>query len=349
MNSAKTSAESLRSTITTKYNDTTKKTSDVLVKMSEMETVLVELEDSLSELSQKKSTITTELASVSTKLSEISVSLSQSISLGNEVISILSGIRVSDAKSIVSPVATQIIPIKNDSQGINFMFPALLVLIIMFISLLLSSLSIVMEKNSRAYFRNFVTPTGDGVFLIASFLTNVFIQILQLVMVLVVTYFVFDKSILGNIITTVLILLMAVSFFVVLGMIVGYMFSSEEAAILGTISISSVLFFLSNIVMPLDALPESIKFFVDLNPFIIVMSLLRRSLLFNITYIEMYENLLFFGAYLVGAFVILFIMHKFMKLKFFYHNTLKNKKIESTANIPHGMKNQVVSSDNLKK
>jgi ABC-type multidrug transport system permease subunit len=236
---------------------------------------------------------------------------------------------VKDARNIVSPVTTQIVPITDDKEKhVNYLFPALLVLIIMFISMLLSSLNIVLEKNSRAYFRNFVTPTSDILFLVSSYITNILVLLVQLVIVFGVTYFALDRAILTNFGPTCLILFMTASFFVFLGMIVGYMFSSEEGAILGTISISSVFFFVSNLVIPIDALPETAKFFVNLNPFVIASSLLKRAFLFHVPIDVLKPDLLLFSIFIGVALFVLFIMQRITKLKFFYHNTQKNKKVE---------------------
>ena len=329
MTSAQTSAVTLRTSMSSKYNSTTAKISNITLKIFEFDQSLSKIQTELDLSKNTKTVLSQKVASIRYDLSIILMRLSAVKALVQSSMDTLSGIAVKDARNIVNPVSTQIVPITNDGEKhVNFLFPALLILIIMFISLLLSSLNIVLEKNSRAYFRNFVTPTNDAVFLVSSYITNILVLLAQLVIVFGVTYFALDKQILANFGPTCLILFMTATFFVFLGMIIGYMFSSEEGAILGTISISSVFFFVSNLVIPIDALPETVKFFVNLNPFVIASSLLKRSFLFHVPIEILKPDLILFAMYIVVSLLILFVIQRITKLKFFYHNVQKNKKVE---------------------
>jgi len=334
LDSATSSSESIESQLSSDKNDTDKELTSLQNSIDNLGEDLVDIQNLLSSVEETKDVVLTNLDNLILKLVDFSENVEKTKSLSQNIISSLSSIQITDAKNIVSPISTNIIPVTNtDEEHVNYLFPALLILIIMFISLLLSSLNIVMEKNSRAYFRNFVTPTSDGTFLIGAILTNFIILALELGLVLLVTFVAFDSSIFTNIQTTLLILFMTCSFFIFLGMIIGYLFSSEEGAILGTISISSIFFFISNLVMPLDALPAAIKFFVNLNPFIITTNMLKRSLLFEVTMFEMLDNLIFFSYYVLGAVIFLFIIQRITKLKFIYHNNMKHKKVTENTKV----------------
>jgi ABC-type multidrug transport system permease subunit len=329
MTSVQTSAASLRTTMSGKFNSTTDKISNVTLKIFEFDQSLSKIKTELDLSMNTKTVLSQKVSSIRYDLSIMLRRLILVKALVQDNIDTLSGIAVKDARNIVSPVSTQIVPITDDNKKhVNYLFPALLILIIMFISMLLSSLNIVLEKNSRAYFRNFVTPTSDIVFIISSYFTNLFVLLAQLIIVFGVTYFTLDKGILVNFGPTCLILFMTASFFIFLGMVIGYMFSSEEGTILGTISISSVFFFVSNLVIPIDALPETVKFFVNLNPFVIASSLLKRAFLFHIPIEILKPDLILFSIYIVVTLLVLFVMQRITKLKFFYHNVQKNKKIE---------------------
>lgn len=328
LDSAQSAADTIKVTIQKDYNDSINALSSLTQNIASLGDDLASIQNMIESVQLTRDDVLDNLDALNLKLTDFSNLVSNIKQNSNEIQTSLSGIQITNAKSIVSPISTQIIPVTDEGeQHVNYLFPALLVLIIMFISLLLSSLNIVMEKNSRAYFRNFVTPTSDGVFLFGAIITNFIILIVELLLILLVTYLAFDSSIFNNIGVTSIILLLSCSFFILLGMIIGYLFSSEEGAILGTISISSILFFISNLVLPVDALPNSIKFFVNLNPFIITSNLLKRSLLFHVSLAELSSKLIFFSYYVLGAMILLFLVQKLTKLKFVYHNNLKNKKV----------------------
>ena len=71
-----------------------------------------------------------------------------------------------------APIKTNIEPIVAEKTHLSNMFPTLVILIIMFIGLLLASTLVVREKTSASYFRNFITPTSDGMFMFGDYLTN---------------------------------------------------------------------------------------------------------------------------------------------------------------------------------
>ncbi|MBN2881045.1 ABC transporter permease [Candidatus Woesearchaeota archaeon] len=335
LNSAESSAATLRTSINTKYNGTRDSLVGITQSLYSLDSDLDQIENLLSSVQETREDLLVSLGKIKSDVASIKSDLTLAIDKVSLIKSTLSGMSVKDAGSIVTPITTEVIEITNDDEEshVNFFFPALIILMIMFVGLLLSALNIVMEKNSRAYFRNFITPTGDSLFLFSGFFTNFIILSVELLIILSVTYLAFDSTILENIGITILVLVMTSTFFIILGMIIGYLFKSEEAAILGTISLSCIFFFISNLILPLDALPDEIKFLVGFNPFIIANNLLRRSLLFNTGFLVMYEDLLLFGLYILGAIVLLYAMQKIMKLKFFYHNSLKNKKVNDVVEL----------------
>lgn len=331
-NSAKISASSIRTSFDSDFNLTTNEMSDLLTDIIEMDDTLNSIEKDISDAKLASSEMYEQMNDIRAALDNLKSYANEINSKISENIMLLSGMSTTDAKDIVNPISTEIIHVTESTQKhVNYLFPSLLILIIMFISLLLSSLSIVLEKNSRAYFRNFVTPTNDMTFFAASYLTNILVIIFQLIIVFGVTYFLIDTSIVDNLFPSITILLLSSTFFVLLGMIIGYMFSSPEGAILGSISISSIFFFVSNLIMPIDVLPETVKFIVELNPFIITSGLLKRSFLFNVSFKILQHDLITLLIYIAVAMLFLIIIQRITKLKFFYHSAQKNKKVELTT------------------
>jgi len=77
-------------------------------------------------------------------------------------------------------------------------------------------------------------------------------------------------------------------------MVIGYLFKSEETAILGGVTVGFILIFVSNLIIPIESMPLLISKLAALNPFVIVSELLRKALLFD-------------SPALVGSFVLLLV------------------------------------------
>ena len=101
-----------------------------------------------------------------------------------KIVTNMNAVKVTDAEKIVSPITTKVEPVSTQTSKLIFLFPNLLVLMIMFMGLLLSGTLIIMEKGSRAFFRNFTTPTRDEKFILGNFITSILIVLAQVIVVL---------------------------------------------------------------------------------------------------------------------------------------------------------------------
>lgn len=228
----------------------------------------------------------------------------------------LGSIVFTESEDITNPVTTTIKPIVSQTTNLNYIFPSLIALVIMFISLLLSSTLVVMEKNSKAYFRNFITPTRDVVFVLATYLTSVFLLLLQLVIILVVSAYFFRAEIVANLPLTALILFLVASMFILAGMLIGYLFNSEETSTLASISLGSIFLLMSNVLLPLESMPPSIQELSKYNPFVLSQTLLEKSILFTTPISTIADKLYLIAGYVVGLFLLVLIVQKLMKRNF---------------------------------
>jgi ABC-type multidrug transport system permease subunit len=194
---------------------------------------------------------------------------------------ILEGIDVTRADTIVSPVRTRIEPLVSESSNIQVTFPFLVVLIVMFVSLMIASTLVIFEKNSRALFRNFLAPISDRAFILASFATVLVIVILQGLIILLISQFALKLNLFSNFVPVFSILFVATLFFVVAGMLIGHLFSSQEGAVMASLVLGSSFLFISNLVVPLESVASGLSGIIQYNPFIIFSDLLRKALLFS--------------------------------------------------------------------
>ncbi|MFH1211111.1 MAG: ABC transporter permease [archaeon] len=219
----------------------------------------------------------------------------------------IEGIKVTKAETIVSPVKTDILTVTGKKTHLSYLFPTLVVLIIMFICILLASTITVREKVAKAYFRNFITPTNDIMFMIGGYLTNIFVVGLQLFVLFLAASYFFKGALFAVFGPLVLVLLIVSTVFILIGMFIGFMFKSEETSTLGAISVGSLLLFFSNAILPIETLPSYISGIAKYNPFVISESILKKILLFNsslqLVSVQIYMLVCFVMIFFVLAFV----------------------------------------------
>jgi len=226
----------------------------------------------------------------------------------------LTNIGVTSAETIVSPVNTKIEPVASETSKLTFTFPFLLVLVIMFVALLLSSTLVLFEKNSKAFFRNFITPTRPAFFAVTTFLTSFIVIIIQTIIIIALANFFLKIPLFKNFIPTLLIVLVTCIFFIVLGMAIGYLFSTQEGAIMVSIVLGSIFLFLSNLVIPLESMAPALSGIIKYNPYVLASDVLRKSFLFTLRTSEALTAILI----LLGAAVIMFVL--ILVLRGFAHN-----------------------------
>jgi len=299
------------------------------------------LQDIQDQLNQTKTQITASVISSQQKITETQSSLSQSITqlttietMMANLLTEIQSIKVKDPAAIASPVTTDIKPISAQKTYLNYLFPSLMVLVVMFISILLGTTLVMMEKHSPALFRNFITPTRNIIFIISTYLTNIFLVLVQLVIILGISIYFFSSQILPSLPLVVLILLIAATLFSFIGMGVGYLFRSEETATLAAISFGSLALFLSSTIIPLESMPTTIRQIAFYNPFVIAERTLRSIILFQ-PKIKFLANDIFL---LLGYAFVLFLLiwggqyfiskHYLQRIKYRRHKKSRLKKLK---------------------
>lgn len=286
--------------------------------------------ESLDEVSSKIDTLNAKLSQIKTATGNSSSDISGNIKalatiktdLDNLQASIeaanakINSLKITNAESIVNPIKTTIKPVSSNSGNLNFIFPYFIILIIVFIGIMLSSNLIIMEKTSRAYFRNFTTPTKDLTFVMSIFLTSFIVVVLQLTFILLLAYYFLNAAILSTPWLTILALFGAISLFILLGMFVGYISNNQDSATMIGISVGSVLLFLSNLILPIETMSPFIQNISKYNPYVICSELLKKLTIFESSFNEVYLDLIFIGVYIVIMFTLVMMIEKALKIHF---------------------------------
>ncbi len=219
-------------------------------------------------------------------------------------------------QDITHPIVPVLEPVVSQQSRFAFAFPSFLALIIMFTAVLLASTVIVRERRSSAYFRNFTTPTPPWLFVVATYVTTLIVLALQLFIIFLAATL-FSIAFPAAIGTTILALLLAVTFFSLLGMLLGYIFRNQEGVMLAAIAVSSVLLFVSGLVLPVSTLPSAVQFIIKANPFVLSSELLKGALVFSFGLGAVGSYLVVLLLYCVALFALIMIVQRLARVRYF--------------------------------
>ncbi len=236
--------------------------------------------------------------------------LSTSFSGNIGEISSATSTQVSD---IVTPLTSDIQPVSADTTHLNYLFPTLLALIVMFVGIFLASSLEIKEKISKVSFKNFITPTTNFLFFAGNFLTNMIIIFFQLLVLFIVGIIFFNDQLIPLLFPLTLMLLLISSLFVLFGMLIGNIFKSEETSMVASISVGFIFLFFSNTILPIEALPEFIRNIVSYNPFYASQFVLNQILLFSAPLSGLLPSLITLGIWTGGLFILVLLSKKFIK------------------------------------
>ncbi|MEM4265543.1 MAG: ABC transporter permease [Candidatus Woesearchaeota archaeon] len=234
----------------------------------------------------------------------------------NEIEKVIGAIPVTDPQAIVQPVQTTIVPVVAERSYLNYLFPTLIALVMLFSALLLAPTLILFERNSPAYFRNFMTPTGDVVFISSIFVTTAFLLVVQLVIILAIAG-IFFTQIFSAFAYAALVLALMIVLYTCLGMIIGYMFNSEETAMLAAMALGSIFLFISDIIIPIESMPAVVMQIAEYNPLVIGINLLRRTIVFNASFAEIWAGLVLLALFAAVSILLVLVVYYGMKNKLF--------------------------------
>jgi len=325
--------------IETKLNQASNNTD---AEWGEITSLLSTLRDSLNNLESRLSTSKTFKDDMHPKLGTSKEKLGSSLNKLNElqqsfgkISEGISSIQVTKAENIVNPITTTIKPVTAEKTHLNYLFPGLIILVVMFTSILLGTTLVMMEKHSPAYFRNIIAPTKDATFVLATYLTNIIIVLTQIIFIILISTFFFGSQIIYVLHNLLLILFLVSTLFSFIGMLIGYIFTSEETGMLGAISVSSILLLISNMILPIESMPEYVMNIARFNPFVLGQTILQRIVIFNTHLKVLLPDASYLIAYSIIMYGIILIVQKdFRKnylISFVHKKRKKNKEKKEKA------------------
>ncbi len=218
----------------------------------------------------------------------------------NDIDRKIDSIEITDAEGIAQPIVTKVKPVVQEKTYLNYLFPVLIVLVIMFTALLMTPTLILLDKNSPASFRSYMTPVRDYSYILANFITSFIILFAQVIIILAIVGVFFSSVSLSSVLKALILLVLVNALFILLGMLVGYAFKTEETATLAAVTLGAVFLFISDVIVPLESMPEAFAYIASFNPYVLSSSLLRRALLFDSSVLSMVPDTLILLGYIVA-------------------------------------------------
>ncbi|MBI4453030.1 ABC transporter permease [Candidatus Woesearchaeota archaeon] len=230
----------------------------------------------------------------------------------DENIAKFSGIDESQAKSLIKPINSKFEGLKDLSK-LNLVFPVILVFIIMFISILLSNINVLNEINSQSYFRNFLVPVREYIFVIGMFITNMIVIMFQVGILLLMANLKFNIEIRDVFLPLVLIIILITSIFTLLGMAIAYFVKNKQTSILVGTFTAMALFLFSDIIFPPEVMPKLAAFFAKLNPLVVGEQIIRKLIYHNILLEHLTRELAILVVFLILMIILVAIAAKINK------------------------------------
>lgn len=280
---------------------------DALLKVSLSITKLNKKLDSASEMQTKVKgnldELTDAITTTSQNIDDVKINL-------EEIMQEINSFELKSATSISSPVTTNIESVSLTTNRLTYSFSYLLTLAILFIGLMLSSTLVYTEKDSKAFFRNFTTPTTQKYFIFVNYLTALIIILLQTIVILAIAHFALSVPILTNTIVISIILFVGITLFIMLGLLIGSLSATSEAVTMSNIVIGSVFLFLSNLILPLETLSPLISKIASFNPYVIVSESIRKAMLFNANITQIYPEIIMLTSYIAIIVTLMIIINQ---------------------------------------
>ncbi|MFH1802211.1 MAG: ABC transporter permease [archaeon] len=167
-------------------------------------------------------------------------------------------------------------------EFLDYLFPSFLMFFIIFVSLVFSTLTTFKERSSRAHIRNITSRTGAWSFVSGNFFSIFLVLAVQILVILGVSIFFLRASIIANLLPLLVYSFVGITLFILGGIAIGYMFNSQDGAVIASVSISLLFLIFLPVITATETLPTAFAEIVGVMPFVILEGKIRMASIFNI-------------------------------------------------------------------
>jgi ABC-type multidrug transport system permease subunit len=229
---------------------------------------------------EKKEDLIVQLQSIMQSLEKSQEDISQFNESLSSMESKFSTIAYNDPEDITNPFSINVKPISSEHTTLFYLFPSLIIMLVCYISLIITSVLEVKENSSPALQRNEIAPINKLTFTVSTYITALVVILIEISIILIISRIFFDIPIrrLG---TVWIILSMSCVIFSSIGIIIANILKNEESVILTSIIVACILFLFSNAIIPIENMAQSIAGFAKISPYFISETMLRRTMIFD--------------------------------------------------------------------
>jgi len=188
-----------------------------------------------------------------------------------------------DDLSSVSPDAI-VRPLKITKEPLYFstevsvITPMAIAIVLLLTSLLLTSISTILERNQGAELRAKLSPTLNLTWISGKILGQMVFALFEAALILIVAFIGFGVVPYGNIFELFLVLILISFMFICLGLFITNFTRTQSTAILSSLLVSVPLVFLSGMILPTSFMPGFIRAFSEVLPLTVAMELITGIL-----------------------------------------------------------------------
>lgn len=191
-----------------------------------------------------------------------------------------------------------------DTKSANFFIPGLMVVMCQIMATMLSSTSIVREKENGTLEQLYMTPVRPVELLIGKMLPYAVVSLLEFCMIALLMRVCFGVAISGSFLTLVLVALPFILTMLGLGLLISTKASTRDAAIHLTTATILPSMFLSGYVFPLDSMPVFFQWISKAIPTTWLIDAARGVILRGAGWAELWQHALVLWGMAVGILVV---------------------------------------------
>lgn len=188
----------------------------------------------------------------------------------------------------------------KDFESRNFFVPSMLAMLMLIVTVMLSGMAIVQEKESGTMEQLTVSPITAWEFIIGKSVPFAIVSFFDVILIIVISVFWFDIHITGSLTLLLFSSVLYIMCTLGVGLVVSAISSTQQQASMSMFMIIFPLILLSGFAFPIDNMPEVIRWVTYLNPMryylIIIVGVFMKGLDINSL---MNETLALFGLSIV--------------------------------------------------
>ncbi|MBR9706525.1 ABC transporter permease [Candidatus Pacearchaeota archaeon] len=169
-------------------------------------------------------------------------------------------------------------PFTFSTDPVLYTYPMLIAMIIAFTSIVLSNTFILRQVHRSSHLREIISPAKDISFLVADYVTNIFLASVQIVALFLIGLYWIKVPFPVSSLLVLLSIFLVTSIFIFIGMTLGYLIKTQSLSMLLSIFATLLIIVFSDILAPTFMTGPIIGFFVRLNPLVIIQNILFNTI-----------------------------------------------------------------------